>query len=43
MSQSTNNYGCRFAGLVDRFTLSTPYPLDEDTRATLVAGIKAAS
>jgi alkanesulfonate monooxygenase SsuD/methylene tetrahydromethanopterin reductase-like flavin-dependent oxidoreductase (luciferase family) len=33
----------RFAGLVDRFTLSTPYPLDEDTRATLVAGIKAGS
>lgn len=31
----------RFAGLVDRFTLYTPYPLDEITRATVVAGIKA--
>jgi probable F420-dependent oxidoreductase len=33
----------RFGGLVDRFTLSTPYPIDDDTRATVVAGIKAAS
>jgi hypothetical protein len=33
----------RFTGSVDRFTLSTPYPIDDDTRATVVAGIKAAS
>jgi len=33
----------RFGGLVDRFTLSTPYPIDDDTRATVVAEIKAAS
>jgi hypothetical protein len=33
----------RFTGSVDRFTLSTPYPIGDDTRATVVAGIKAAS
>ncbi len=32
----------RFAGLVDRFTVYTPYPLDEATRATVVEGIKRA-
>ncbi|MCV7054306.1 LLM class F420-dependent oxidoreductase [Mycolicibacterium gilvum] len=30
----------RFDGLVDRFTLYTPYPLDEATRVTIVGGIK---
>ena len=25
----------RFTGSVDRFTLSTPYPIDDDTRATV--------
>ena len=33
----------RFTGSVDPFTLSTPYPIGDDTRATVVAGIKAAS
>jgi hypothetical protein len=33
----------RFTGSVDRFTLSTPYPIDGDARAAVVAGIKAAS
>ncbi len=32
----------RFDGLVDRFTLYTPYPLDDAARATIVEGIKAA-
>lgn len=32
----------RFGGLVDRFTLYTPYPLSEETRAALVSAIKAA-
>ena len=32
----------RFGGLVDRFTLYTPYPLDDAARATIVEGIKAA-
>ena len=30
----------RFSGLVDRFTLYTPYPLDDSTRATVVAAIR---
>ncbi|HKP42139.1 LLM class F420-dependent oxidoreductase [Mycobacterium sp.] len=32
----------RFGGLVDRFTLYTPYPLDDTTRAAVVEGIKSA-
>lgn len=32
----------RFGGLVDRFTLYTPYPLDDTARAAIVEGIKAA-
>jgi probable F420-dependent oxidoreductase len=32
----------RFGGLVDRFTVYTPYPLDEATRAAVVEGIKRA-
>ncbi|OSC32569.1 LLM class F420-dependent oxidoreductase [Mycobacterium vulneris] len=32
----------RFGGLVDRFTLYTPYPLSEATVAALVSAIKAA-
>ena len=32
----------RFDGLVDRFTLYTPYPLDDAARADIVEGIKAA-
>jgi hypothetical protein len=32
-----------FTGSVGRFRLSTPCPIDDDTRATVVAGIKAAS
>lgn len=32
----------RFGALVDRFTVYTPYPLDEATRAAVVEGIKAA-
>lgn len=32
----------RFDGLVDRFTLYTPYPLDDAVRATIVEGVKAA-
>lgn len=31
----------RFGGLIDRFTLYTPYPLDDGTRAAVVAGITA--
>ena len=31
----------RFGSLVDRFTLYTPYTLDEPARATLVAAIRA--
>lgn len=30
----------RFGGLVDRFTLYTPYPLDDATRVSIVEGIK---
>ncbi|WP_370500412.1 LLM class F420-dependent oxidoreductase [Mycolicibacterium sp. jd] len=30
----------RFDGLIDRFTLYTPYPLDEATRAEIVEGIR---
>jgi probable F420-dependent oxidoreductase len=30
----------RYAGLVDRFTLYTPYPLDEETRATVVSAAR---
>lgn len=30
----------RFGGLIDRFPLYAPYPLDEATRAVLVEGIK---
>lgn len=33
----------RFDGLVDRFTLYTPFPLDDTARACIVEGIKAAS
>ena len=33
----------RFDGLVDRFTLYTPFPLDDAVRAGIVEGIKAAS
>lgn len=33
----------RFSGLVDRFTLYTPFPLDDTARACIVEGIKAAS
>jgi probable F420-dependent oxidoreductase len=32
----------RFHGLIDRFTLYTPYPLDEAAKATVVEGIKTA-
>ncbi|WP_273735353.1 LLM class F420-dependent oxidoreductase [Mycolicibacterium septicum] len=32
----------RFGGLVDRFTLYTPYPLDDAATATVIEGIKAA-
>jgi probable F420-dependent oxidoreductase len=32
----------RFDGLIDRFTLYTPYPLDEAARAIVVEGVKAA-
>lgn len=32
----------RFRGLVDRFTVYTPYPLDEAARAAVVEGIKRA-
>lgn len=32
----------RFDGLVDRFTLYTPYPLDDTARADIVEGIKTA-
>ncbi|HRD11270.1 MAG TPA: LLM class F420-dependent oxidoreductase [Mycobacterium sp.] len=31
----------RYGGLVDRFTLYTPYPLDDTARAEIVEGIKA--
>lgn len=31
----------RYSGLVDRFTLYTPYPLDERTRATVVSSARA--
>lgn len=31
----------RFGDLVDRFTLYTPYPLDEAAKATVVEGVKA--
>jgi probable F420-dependent oxidoreductase len=30
----------RFGGLIDRFTLYTPYPLDEAVKTTVVEGIK---
>jgi probable F420-dependent oxidoreductase len=30
----------RYAGLVDRFTLYTPYPLDEETRGTVVSAVR---
>jgi probable F420-dependent oxidoreductase len=33
----------RFHGLIDRFTLYTPYPLDEAAKATVVEGIKTAT
>lgn len=33
----------RFGELIDRFTLYTPYPLDDATKADIVEGIKAAS
>lgn len=33
----------RFDGLIDRFTLYTPYPLDEATRAEIVEGIRCES
>lgn len=32
----------RYGGVVDRFTLSTPYPIDDQTRATVLHAIKAA-
>ena len=32
----------RYSGLVDRFTLYTPYPLDEQARATVVSAVRAA-
>jgi probable F420-dependent oxidoreductase len=31
----------RFEALVDRFTLYTPYPLDEATKAAVIEGVKA--
>ncbi|MGU3497779.1 TIGR03617 family F420-dependent LLM class oxidoreductase [Mycobacterium sp. C31M] len=31
----------RFGGLIDRFTLSTPYPLDDAARAGVVEGIRS--
>ena len=31
----------RYSGLADRFTLYTPYPLDERTRATVVAAVRS--
>ncbi|MCV7229994.1 TIGR03617 family F420-dependent LLM class oxidoreductase [Mycolicibacterium komossense] len=31
----------RFGGLVDRFTLYTPYPLDEAAKATVIEGVRA--
>jgi hypothetical protein len=33
----------RFGGLVDRFTLYTPYPLDDEVRAVVVEALKGAS
>jgi len=33
----------RFAGLVDRFTLLTPYPLGDEAAAAIVAGARAAT
>lgn len=33
----------RFGALVDRFTLYTPYPLDESTRAAVVEGVRGSS
>jgi hypothetical protein len=30
----------RFSGLVDRFTLYTPYPLDDETRAAVVSAVR---
>ncbi len=32
----------RFGGLIDRFTLYTPYPLDDAVRADIVEGVKVA-
>lgn len=32
----------RYGGVVDRFTLSTPYPLNDETRATVVSAINDA-
>lgn len=32
----------RYSDVVDRFTLSTPYPLDDEIKATVVAAIKEA-
>jgi alkanesulfonate monooxygenase SsuD/methylene tetrahydromethanopterin reductase-like flavin-dependent oxidoreductase (luciferase family) len=31
-----------FSGVVDRFTLDTPYPLDEAAKAIVVEGVKSA-
>ncbi len=33
----------RFSGLVDRFTLYTPYPLDDEVRAVLVEALHGAT
>jgi hypothetical protein len=33
----------RFGGLVDRFTLYTPYPLDDEVRAVVVEALKGAT
>jgi alkanesulfonate monooxygenase SsuD/methylene tetrahydromethanopterin reductase-like flavin-dependent oxidoreductase (luciferase family) len=32
----------RFSGVVDRFTIYTPYPLDEAAKAIVVEGVKSA-
>lgn len=41
--QAGRRISARFGGLVERFTLSTPYPLDDVARAGVVEGIRGAS
>jgi probable F420-dependent oxidoreductase len=40
-SEAGREVARRFAGLVDRFTLYTPYPLDDESRTAVVGAIKA--